>query len=277
MFRKYDIAGEEWKPELVPVCQERQKEILSHAAKVVKDGGFLLYSTCTFSLEENEENIDAFLEENPSFSVCEVCDDVKDITADGIAFSGCKHPEALKKARRFYPHLQPGEGQFMCLLQKNGGEESPRILYESPKSTLSNEDKIVVEKFFKEALSKPISDILPGYILKKQGDTISLLWDKIPLPPKRVYLAGITVGTVQKGRFTPHHHLFSALGKFFRIQIPLALNSKELSAYLHGDTLNAPELLNGYGVVTVLGAPIGGVKVVGGIAKNHYPKGLRNP
>ena len=277
MFRKYDVAGEEWKPELVPMCSARQKEILAHAAAVVKDGGYLLYSTCTFSLEANEEHIDAFLESHPAFSVCEVSDEVKAVTANGIAFAGAKHAEALKKARRFYPHIHPGEGQFMCLLQKTGGEEPSRVCYQGVKNAISKEEKKVVEAFFKEVFVKPISEILPDYILIKQGETISLIPDGVPLPPNRVYLAGVTVGTVQKGRLAPHHHLFSALGKYFRIQLPLALDSKELQAYLHGETIPVEGLSDGFGVVTVLGASLGGIKVVGNVAKNHYPKGLRTP
>lgn len=277
MFRKYDVAGEEWKPELVPMCAARQKEILSHAAKTVRAGGFLMYSTCTFSVEENEENIDAFLEDHPEFFVCEVKDAVKAITADGIAFKGAKHPEALKKARRFYPHIHPGEGQFMCLLQKKSGEESACICYQPAKTSLSKEEKNITEKFLKDVLAKPLCEILPNYILVKQGEMVSLIPEDIPLPPHRVYLAGITVGTVQKGRLTPHHHLFSSLGKHFRIQLDLPLDSKELLSYLHGDTVIAQAQSEGYGVVTVLGAPIGGIKVVGGVAKNHYPKGLRIP
>ncbi len=276
MFRKYAVAGEEWKPDLIPVCAERQAEILSHAAKTVKCGGYLLYSTCTFSVEENEANIDLFLKKRPDFSVCDVQDAVKSVTADGIAFEGAKHSELLKKTRRFYPHLQPGEGQFMCLLQKTSGEESPRFLYSPPKPSALREEQSVVQSFLKEALDKPLDGILPGYIITKQGDFLSLVPGAVPLPPSHVYLSGVTLGTVQKGRLTPHHHLFSALGKHFRIKLDLSLDSPDLSAYLHGDTVPAPNFPNGYGVVTVLGAPIGGIKVVDGIAKNHYPKGLRS-
>lgn len=275
MFRKYAVAGEEWKPELIPVCAARQAEILSYAAKTVKCGGYLLYSTCTFSVEENEANVDRFLDEHPEFSVCEVNERVKAVTADGIAFEGARHASDLQKARRFYPHLQLGEGQFMCLLQKQGGEEPARILYAPSKSSVSKEEHAVALRFFNETLSVPIERILPGYILEKQGEFLSLIPSTAPCPPYRVYLAGVTVGTVQKGRLTPHHHLFSALGKYFRIQLALPPDSRELSLYLHGETIPAPNLPNGYGVVTALGAPIGGIKIVDGIAKNHYPKGLR--
>ena len=276
MFRKYDNAEEEWSLDLIPMCAHRQAEILENAAKTVKVGGYLLYSTCTFSVEENEGNVDAFLEKHPDFSVCDVSERVKLVTADGIPFEGANHPDALKKARRFYPHLQPGEGQFMCLMQRLCGEDVPRLLYTSKRSVLTKDEAEVVQDFFRKSLILPIEKLLPGYILEKQGDIISLVSEEIPLPPYRVYLAGVTVGTVQKGRLTPHHHLFSALGKYFKIRLDLLPDARELYAYLHGETVNAPHLPNGYGVVTVLGAPIGGIKVVDGIAKNHYPKGLRS-
>lgn len=276
MFRKYDVASTEWKPELIPLCAERQAEILENAAQTVKCGGYLLYSTCTFSIEENEANIDRFLEKHPDFFVCDVCDAVKTVTADGIAFDGAKHPAAVKKARRFYPHLQPGEGQFMCLLQKKSGEECPCFSYIPAKSAISREEQDIVKSFLEETLDKPIGEILPGYIIQKQGEFLLLVPSLLPLPPRQVYLAGVTIGTVQKGRLTPHHHFFSALGKHFRIKLNLSPDSKELPAYLHGETVDAVGLPNGYGVTTVLGAPIGGIKVVNGVAKNHYPKGLRS-
>ena len=277
MFRKYDVAKSEWKPELVPMCAARQAEILENAAKTVKVGGYLLYSTCTFSIEENEANVDLFLKNHPEFSVCEVSSAVKSVTADGIAFAGASYPDALKKARRFYPHLQPGEGQFMCLLRKQEGEDRARILYEDTKASLpTKQDAALAEAFLAETLEKPIDEILPGYILRKQGDTLCIVPEKIPLLPHHLYMAGVALGTVKKGRVDPHHHLFSALGKHFRRKIDLAPDSKEIKAYLHGEPIQT-DLANGYAALLVAGAPLGGVKVVDGVAKNHYPKGLRTP
>ena len=277
MFRKYDVAGEEWKPELVPMCAKRQAEILKNAAKTVKGGGYLLYSTCTFSIEENEENVDIFLTEHPEFSVCEVSECVRSVTADGLAFDGAKYPLLLVHGRRFYPHLQSGEGQFMCLLKKAETDESPTgIFYKTTSSSLSKEEQRVTENFLQEVLQENWKTILPEYILQKQGEMITLVPSVVPLPPHHLYLAGVTLGKVQKGRFTPHHHLFSALGKYFKNQLPLPCDSSEVLAYLHGETIKTT-LPSGYAAVTVCGASLGGVKVVDGVAKNHYPKGLRTP
>lgn len=278
MFRKYDYAGEEWSPENVFACAKRQAEILENAARTVKAGGYLLYSTCTFSLEENEMTVDAFLNAHPDFSIREVKDAVRAVTADGIAFEGASHPHELRRARRFYPHLHAGEGQFMCLLQRDeSAEGSPEIRYKEAKDTaLSREEMALATAFLKDTLEEPIDALLPEYILKKQGDMICLVSKDFPLLPHHGYLSGVAVGTVTKGRLEPHHHYFSAMGAHFRRKLALAPDGREIVAYLRGETV-ATDLPNGYAAITVAGAALGGVKVVNGIAKNHYPKGLRNP
>ena len=165
----------------------------------------------------------------------------------------------------------------MCLLKRAETTDSPSgTSYKPAFSSLTKEEQRVTEDFLKEVLQGPLKSILPGHILQKQGDMIALVPRDVPLPPHHVYLAGVTLGMVQKGRFTPHHHLFSALGKYFKNQLPLACDSADTLAYLHGETVKTT-LPNGYAVVTIYGAPLGGVKVVDGVAKNHYPKGLRIP
>jgi 16S rRNA C967 or C1407 C5-methylase (RsmB/RsmF family) len=152
MFRKYDYAVEEWSEDRVLACAERQNEILALAATAVKGGGYLLYSTCTFSLEENEMVIDRFLTENEAFTVVPVLQELRAATADGIPFPGCRYPEALVLARRFYPHLSPGEGQFICLLRRadEGTEES--ISYRDTSEKLSKQELESVESFLKSVL-----------------------------------------------------------------------------------------------------------------------------
>jgi 16S rRNA C967 or C1407 C5-methylase (RsmB/RsmF family)/NOL1/NOP2/fmu family ribosome biogenesis protein len=277
MFRKYDYAGDEWKPELVPMCAERQAEILENAARLLRDGGYLLYSTCTFSLEENEQNVDRFLSLHPDFTVCEVAPAVRAVTADGIPFVGAAHPDALLRARRFYPHLSAGEGQFMCLLRREEGEHIPQILYrDAGKNQPSKEEYSLAERFMQDTLDRPWRELLPAHTLIKQGSLLYLAPAKIPLPPHSVYLPGIALGSVTKGRLEPHHHYFSALGRHFKHKLAFLPDDPQTLACLHGETVPA-SLPNGYAVVTVAGAPLGGVKVVNGVAKNHYPKGLRNP
>ncbi len=276
MFRKYDVAQEEWTPSLVPMCAERQADILDCAAKAVKAGGYLLYSTCTFSVEENEGNVDAFLERHPNFTVCDVTDRVKSVTAGGVSFAGAKHPDALHRARRFYPHLQPGEGQFMCLFRKTeAGDNRKTKLCDSLKE-LTAGDRALVEAFLQNVLQEALESILPNYKIKKQNDIVYLIPEEAIVPPHSVYLSGIAVGKIQKGRIEPHHQFFSAMGKHFKRKLCLSHNDADVWTYLHGETL-VTTLSNGYGVLMIEGAAVGGIKVVDGMAKNHYPKGLRIP
>ena len=116
MFRKNELAVSEWSPENVEMCAERQMEILENCAMCVAKDGYLLYSTCTFSLEENEKNAEKFLNMHPEFCLCDVSEAVKKHTADGIVFDGCTHDMTL--TRRFYPYVSDGEGQFIALMRK---------------------------------------------------------------------------------------------------------------------------------------------------------------
>ena len=127
MFRKYtEQAVSEWSVDNIKLCAARQKSILENAAKCVKPGGFLLYSTCTFSLEENEMQTDAFLCSHPDFSLCGVNDGVKSVTVRAHCFDGCKTPD-ISLARRFYPHISKGEGQYIALMQKSADSASESV------------------------------------------------------------------------------------------------------------------------------------------------------
>ena len=108
MFRKYpEEAIGDWSVQNVLLCAERQKSILDTASLLVKQGGYLLYSTCTFSLDENEMQIDSFLKSHPDFSLIPVSEEVCKVTCDGYLFDGCD--ESIKLCRRFLPHLSKGE------------------------------------------------------------------------------------------------------------------------------------------------------------------------
>ena len=262
MFRKNPLAVSEWSTENVNMCAVRQREILDNAAKTVAEGGYLLYSTCTFSLEENEMQVDAFLTRHPGFSLCKVHGEVKDRTADGILFEGCAHSD-ITECRRFYPHISLGEGQFFALMQRNEAV-TEQINYKNSIGKLSANDAKTVSDFLKENV-KESGDIA------LVGKMASLVPD-FPVPPFSVYSAGVKVGEIQKGRVVPHHQLFSALGQsFFR---KIELDEAVVSKYLSGETISA-EVPDGWCTVTVNGIPLSGAKAVSGTVKNHYPKGLR--
>ena len=264
MFRKYDEALSEWSEENVALCADRQKEILSNLAGLVKGGGYLLYSTCTYSKEENEGVVAEFLSSHPDFSLCEVKEQLKSATADGLS--------GMTEARRFYPHLSRGEGQFIALMKKSENSSNlPTILYKENVKSLSKEETAVLKKF--------ISDNIRGEItgrLIKWGEYIALVPHSLPLPPYSVFMPGVILGEVKKGNFFPHHQFFSAYGRSFIRQENLTGDDARAEKYLRGEEIDATLDGSGWCAVCYEGVALGGGKISGGRIKNHYPKGLRN-
>ena len=264
MFRKEEVAIDEWSAENVLMCAKRQREILENAALCLKDGGYIVYATCTFSLEENEMTLDSFLKDHPEFEIIPVKESVQNSTQDGILFDGCEC-KALNLARRFYPHKAKGEGQFMAVLHNKS--ENIEIKSKAKK----NPDKI------DRAVYDFLDDVLEFYDKDKV-----MLYNSNPVyftPDFEVkkgtaFCCGVTIGELQKNYIKPHHQFFMAMGDSFKRKIELDVKSDELKKYLHGEEFET-DCPNGWAVVTVCGCSVGGVKVSGGRAKNHYPKGLR--
>ncbi|MCI8611398.1 MAG: hypothetical protein HFE66_05715 [Clostridiales bacterium] len=265
MFRKYPEAVEEWSEDNVVMCARRQKKILADAAGTVVGGGYLLYSTCTFSLEENEQVIHWFLETHPEFTLRPVSADVAAVTANGISVGG----QDLSAARRFYPHLISGEGQFLCLLQKEDGLRG-ETQFQNALRPLTKEEEKAARVFFTDAL---------GYIPQRlSGLRDNVVWipDGMDGCPPGAFCCGVPVGNVTKGRLIPHHHLFSAYGGKFLRKVDLPAASPQCGAYLRGEGFLWDDGVdNGWCAVHIDGIPCGGGKIVDGYVKNHYPKGLR--
>lgn len=270
MFRKNAEAIAEWSPENVALCVGRQREILSNIAGCVRQGGYLLYSTCTFSTEENEENVSWFLHEHPDFRIVPAERPLHDCTADGILLSGC--PAELALTRRFYPHRCPGEGQYIALLQRDGDRapESPR--FRENLIPLTREQNRTLSEFLGSCMSR-----IPDVRFADCRGTVVALPDGMAVPPFGVISAGVAVGRLIKGRVEPEHDLFKAYGDSFRRILELAPEDARVARYLHGEEIDADGLEDGWAVVRVAGCTLGGIKVVRGRAKNHYPKGLRIP
>ena len=235
MFRKDPGAVAEWSPEHVLSCARRQRAILASAQKAVKPGGQLVYSTCSFSPAENEENVAWFLSEYPDFELVE--------------------------ERRLYPHTSLGEGQYAARLRRRG--EAPATAYLAPK----NSKAPLAEAFIDEActgLKAPLR-LLP--------DGRALLLPPLPcaLDGMRVLRAGLLLGEVVKGRFVPAHALAMASG--LPLARRVSLSASDALRYLHGETL--PTDTVGWCAVTHAGLALGLGKGTDGILKNHLPKGLR--
>ena len=263
MFRKEELAISEWSLENVEKCAARQTEILENAALLLRDGGYIVYATCTFSLEENEMVIDSFLQNHPEFEIIPVKEEVKNATADGIVFEGCRC-ENIRYARRCYPHKMRGEGQFMALLQ-NKNEPSA--------NTSAQKVKQKAEKVVLDFLNDTLEEYAEENLLTYNGNPVYFTPD-FNVPKGAAFSCGITIGEIKKNYILPHHQFFMGLGKNFKRKIELSPDSEEIKKYLHGEEIPV-NCENGWAVVTVNGCALGGAKVVNGTAKNHYPKGLR--
>ncbi|MBQ7116881.1 MAG: RNA methyltransferase [Clostridia bacterium] len=263
MFRKEEIAVSEWSEDNVRLCAERQREILDNAVPLLKSGGYIIYATCTFSVEENEMVIDSFLRKYPEFELMEVTPRVRESTCDGISFEGCE-TENIHFCRRFYPHKSRGEGQFMAVL-KSTAEPSPRR--PAPKKGKAKENPVVTDFLDSVLTQYDKSNVTVN------GDKVNYFTPDFPLPGA-YFSCGVTVGEIKKNYIQPHHQFFMAMGKDFRRKIGLDADSPELMKYLHGEEITA-DTENGWAAVTVNGCTVGGIKVVSGKGKNHYPKGLR--
>lgn len=292
MFRKDQAAVAQWSPSNVELCAARQQEILSHAAAMLKDGGRLVYSTCTFAPEENEKAVEAFLSAFPQFELEEprrfpgFLEGRPDWSVSGRA--------DLKKTVRIWPHRTEGEGHFIAVLKKrertfeasrswggglNGREfKRPAYLTDSPKTrTLLTE----YQEFCRETLQAS-GDWRDRKELILFGDQLYLLPDRMPdFDGLRVIRPGLHLGTRKKNRFEPSHAWALALRESGVLRSRrLEAGSREAAAYLRGEAIQdraewTERADRGWTLVTVDGYSLGWAKLSGGVLKNHYPKGLR--
>ncbi len=259
MFRKEEVAVKDWSIDNVKMCAERQRGILQSASRALRGGGYLIYSTCTFAPEENEEQVNAFLADNDDFELVYPSERIVPYTVSGIGNDAY---------RRFYPHNAKGEGQFCAVLKRRGDEYEECDVKSALKPLDKDEMKCVCE-----FLDDTLSEYNPDYV-RKFKDAVVYINPEIPVPDRLSYSCGVTLGEVRRGYFQPHHHLFSALGELFKRKIDLALDDTRLDAYLKGESFEA-ECENGWTVVRAEGIALGGGKAVNSTIKNHYPKGLR--
>ena len=264
MFRKEPVAIDEWSQQNVLMCADRQAEILENAVKCLSSGGTIIYATCTFSLEENEMTVDSFLKKHPDFDIIPVKEQVQKATSDGIKFDGCEC-ENIHFARRFYPHKNRGEGQFMAVLRHKGEKT---ISKHTAKKQNTKLDPVLLQ-FLDDTLENYNKNDVILY-----GDTPAFFNSNIEIKKGNAFMCGVTIGEIKKNYVLPHHQLFMAYGNDFKRKINLEPDSENVIKYLRGEEIKT-DCESGWAVVTVCGVPLGGAKVSNGVAKNHYPKGLR--
>ena len=287
MFRKNETACEEWSPENVSMCALRQDEILDCAARMLRPGGKLVYSTCTFAPEENEGSVSRFLERHTEFNLLPVEKEKTGLTGcDGSVNYLRDHAERQDNAAhldytlRLWPHKIKGEGHFAALFQK-GGELPEGYRNSSANGFVTNvSDKELGEyfQFCQETFRKkelPVrQDQQQAYI--KFGDHIYLVSPQMPsVKGLKVLRPGLHIGILKKNRFEPSHALALALSPEVISNVwDLDSSDYMVTAYLNGQTFPA-EGEKGWYLICVDGFSMGWGKLAGGMMKNHYPKGLR--
>lgn len=253
MFRKEEQAVQCWSVAHTVSCGMRQKNIIESAMKCLAPGGRLLYSTCTFAPQENEEVVEFILRKYPYMEL-ENPQKLSMLRDCGEPFCG---------AKRIYPHLQRGEGHFIALLRDTRKCEK--------REEIKKKDK--EQKLYREFEAKYLNLSLDGSFAEF-GENLYLLPYGIDIDKIKVVNAGLYLGVIKKNRFEPSHNLCLALKKVdFKNLINLDAESTELKKYLAGECILCDK--NGWTAVCADGFPIGWGKASGGILKNHFPKFMR--
>lgn len=270
MFRKLPEAIEQWSMENVAICAARQKEILDNAAVMLKPGGMIVYSTCTFSREENEDVIEYFLERHTDFT--------------------------LEEMERFWPHKVDGEGHFVAKLVRRGSinefveadgktkkNKNSKNRKNETKTALTKENMKLLSEFLDETISDDMAALIKNSRLVMFGEQLYRLPDmEVDIKGLKVQRAGLHIGEFKKQRFEPSHSLALAL-KLSEAKnvVKLTCDNPQTIGFFNGQSVmlsdeQAAECKKGWALVCVDGYPAGWGKVNGTQVKNHYPKGLRN-
>lgn len=270
MFRKLPEAIEQWSMENVAICAARQKEILDNAAVMLKPGGTIVYSTCTFSREENEDVIECFLERHPDFT--------------------------LEEMERFWPHKVDGEGHFVAKLVRRGcvdtdlkadrktkKNKNSKNRKNETKPALTKENMKLLSEFLDETISEDMAAWIKNSRLVMFGEQLYRLPDmEVDIKGLKVQRAGLHIGEFKKQRFEPSHSLALAL-KISEAKnvVKLTWDDPQTTGFFNGQSVmlsdeQTAECKKGWALVCVDGYPAGWGKVNGAQVKNHYPKGLRN-
>lgn len=303
MFRKDEEAVRQWSLDHVAMCAARQDGILDHAAAMLKPGGRMVYSTCTFAPEEDEGSVQRFLERHPEFSVERAGGKETACFSQGRPQWVKGGREELAMTFRLWPHRLQGEGHYLALLKKDGaagfpGNEENAGINGGRKriSPAYVKDRRLLADFYEfcgTALTESSAAFFKGRReLLLFGDQLWLLPPEMPdMAGLKVVRPGLHLGTLKKNRFEPSH----ALALFLRPDqagICWEAGTEEAARrYLSGEIFAAgdPALSpvrpdgaeavgggnDGWALMTYMGYPLGWVKGSGGVLKNHYPRGLR--
>jgi len=255
MFRRGEEVVKEWHEGLNEMCAKRQLEILYAADKTLKENGILIYSTCTYAVEENEEVVKEFMR-NRNYELQII---------EGNFPRGINMPEAV----RLYPHRVKGEGQFVAVLRKIDGD------YNSCASTMKLSSSKITCDFINQNITPKTAQEISSKVVDYKNFSYYVANKEMIKKHINYISPGVRLGQVIGSRFEPHHNFFTAFGKYFNNILNLDYRDKLVEKYLHGETFDV-ELPAGYGAVLINNMAVGGCKITQGKLKNLYPKGLRN-
>ena len=257
MFRKDPAAIDYWDASYPAQCAQLQREILASAMDMLAPAGQLIYSTCTWSPEENEEIVSRLLE---NYDLELVPIDKINGMVDGIGY-----PETA----RMYPQHFKGEGQFVAKF-RSLAEASNRTV-KPGKTNLNKEQSQLWQDFCKENLQTSFDGFLQVF-----GDQLYLLPHGLPdLSTLRIARNGLHLGTFKKKRFEPSFALGLTLTSNEVVR-RVEISEADFIQYAAGNTVSVPlDLPNGWYQVAIKGNGLGFAKVVSGVLKNNFPKGLR--
>ncbi len=270
MFRKDQEAVSQWSEESVGICAERQTDILENACRMLKPGGVIVYSTCTFEKEEDEDVVRGLLSRHSDIKMTDTSFFKKEAEGVRDGFSGCED------AVRIWPMYFRGEGHFAALLEKEGEGVNafPAGGYED--ASVVRELK-ALESFLKESLSKDAASRILGSKdrFRLFGDNLFVMPEDTPsLHGLKVLRCGLHLGTFKKDRFEPAHALALSLNEC-DVKNVKNVTEDEAESFVKGMTLEGDG--NGWVLISLDGFSLGWGKASGGKIKNHYPKGLRIP
>ena len=256
MFRRDPDSRLEWNPAAPAGCAARQAEILDHAAIMLKPGGRLIYSTCTFNRAENEGSMLHFLERHPDFAP-------EDFALEGV---GPSRGGML----RLFPHRLRGDGHFVARLRRSGTSDAERPRPQKPDPAA----RALLERLSREVCQPP--DWLKDMALILNGDRLYAVPKAAPpLDGLRVVTPGLQLLRAGRSHIEPAHALAMALPPECAART-MALSDAQAGDYLSGRPLpfDGP---SGWTLALWRGMPLGWGKVSDGMLKNHLPKGLRRP
>ena len=262
MFRRHPESRSEWNESTPAGCAQRQKHILQSAGQMVRPGGRMVYSTCTFNPEENEQVIEDFLNHNPDWHTA----------AFAVPVGGGQTLKAPEGMAHFYPHQIQGEGHFAALLLRDGKDQAADSLFRPAQVAFKAPDAAALRAFENWAGEFPDAALPRANALF--GETLIAAPLLPPLAGVKVLRAGVSLGVVKGKAFAPDHALALTLSPESGIPA-LSLTEEEAALWLHGEALPDPEEGHGWALVTLAGLPLGWCKRSDGWLKNHYPKGLR--